>query len=161
MLLEKMAVLVLPAPLETEVQQGRWALRDLKDSLVIPEKLGSRVQLESLVRGVLQVKTEKWDLLDLPDLLAVLETEENKDLLESLDSRVYQETKVHQESRGNQETSVFPESWVQWGKSGQGEREGFPGREENWEILVFRDRRASPERLVLMGQRAVLDPLGQ
>lgn len=82
MLLEKMAALVLLAPLETEDQLGQWGPRDLKDLLVTQGRLGSRVQLEFLVRGVPQVKTEKWDQLGPQDLQAVLETEENKDHLE-------------------------------------------------------------------------------
>lgn len=149
--------LVPLAPLETEVQPGPWELQGLKDSLATQERPESRVQLEFLVKGVLQVKMEKWDQLDLLDLRAVLETEENKDLLESPASRVYQETKARQESQGNQETWEFPESWVQWGRSDPGASEGSQEREESWETLVFRDPRASPEPPVLMGQRAAQD----
>lgn len=161
MLLVKMAAQVHLAPLETEVQLELWEPLDLKDLLVTQGRPESRGLLECLVRGVLRVKTERWDQPGLLDLLEVLETEESKDLQESPGSRVYQETKVHLESLGNREMWVFPESWVQWGRSDRGEREGSQGREESWGHPVYKDPRASPERLVLTGLRAVLDLLEQ
>lgn len=161
MLLGKMAALVLLAPLETEVLLGLWERPGLKDSLVTQGRPESRGQLECLVRGVLRVKTERLDLPDLQDLLEALETEESKDPQESPGSRVYLETKAHLENLGNLETWVFPESWVLWGRSDRGVREGSQGKEENWAHLDYKDPRASPEHPVLTGPRAVLDPLEQ
>lgn len=153
-----MVALVLLALLETEDQPGRWEPPDRKDSPGTQGRPESRVPLECLVRGVLRGKMERWDPRDPQDLLAALETEESRDPQESPASRVYLETKVHLERRGNLETWVFPESWVLWDKSDRGEREGSRGREESWGRLGCRDPRASPERPVLTGLRAVLDP---
>lgn len=157
----KTVVQVHPAPSETEVQPEPWELLDPKDSLATQERPGSRARPECRVRGVLQGKTERWDQPDLLDLQAEPETEENKDLQESLASRVFQETKVHLERPANLETSAFPESWVPWGRLDPGEREGSPGREESWVIQDYRDLRASPELQDQTGPRAVLDPLEQ
>lgn len=158
MLRVKTAARVPLAPSGTEVQPGLWELPDPKASLVIQGRPGSRAQLECQARGVLRVKTERWDQPDLLDLLEEQETEENKDLQESPGSRVYLETKAHLESRGNRETWVFPESWVLWGRSDRGEKEESQEREERWAHPDYRGPRASLERPVLTGLRAVLDP---
>lgn len=74
-------------------------------------------------------------------------------------SRVCLEIKVHLENLENQVTWVFLESWVLWDKLDRGESEEFPGREESWEQLVYRDLRVSLVHLVLMDQRVAPDPL--